>query len=228
VSRPHPRSRGSDVDGGRTEARTVRSIPLFPIRSPFRVSPGRSQAATSTGLVGLQVEIDNRHGVMPARRPVVFSTPFRSRRTPPPYVKNPLCPRRDGRGFADYTRASGSSWYRGGCFRLTTPTHATGSASSCNPLGVEEGVSGVGSEGPRKTSSYRAVCAGVAVHVHLESSRRDVSAFLFSVTPENTDSSANARGPGVTRGVTPPRRCRIQRPPDDFNLTARNSDSTPL
>jgi hypothetical protein len=58
----------------------------------------------------------------------------------------------------------------------------------------------VGSEGPRKTTTYRAVCAGVAVHVHLESSRPDVSVYVFLPTPENTASSANARGSGGTRG----------------------------
>jgi hypothetical protein len=45
---------------------------------------------------------------------------------------------------------------------------------------------------------------GVAVHVHLESSRRDISALLFSVTPENTDGSANARGSGGRKGEYTP------------------------
>jgi hypothetical protein len=62
----------------------------------------------------------------------------------------------------------------------------------------------VGSEGSRKTSTYRAICAGVAVHVHLESSRRDVSALSFSVTRENTDGSANARGAGGHKGGNTP------------------------
>ena len=74
---------------------------------------------------------------------------------------------------------------------------------SCNPLGVEEGVSGVGSEGPRKTGTSRAVCAGVTVHVRLKDSRPDVSVCSFSPTRKNTAGSANARGPGVTRGVPP-------------------------
>jgi hypothetical protein len=62
----------------------------------------------------------------------------------------------------------------------------------------------VGSEGPRKTGTYRAVCAGVAVHVHLGSSRSDVSACSFSVTRENTAGSANARGSGAHKGVYTP------------------------
>jgi hypothetical protein len=89
--------------------------------------------------------------------------------------------------------------------------------ASCNPLCVEEGVSGVGSEGPRKTGTSRAVCAGVAVPVHLGSSRRDVSARSFSVTRENTAGSANARGGrGVTTGVHP-------RAAVEFDALARNS-----
>jgi hypothetical protein len=62
----------------------------------------------------------------------------------------------------------------------------------------------VGSEGPRKTGTYRAVCAGVAVHVHLGSSRSDVSACSFSVTRENTAGSANARGAGGHKGGNTP------------------------
>jgi hypothetical protein len=62
----------------------------------------------------------------------------------------------------------------------------------------------VGSEGPRKTGTSRAVCAGVVVPARLESSRRDVSAFSFSVTHWNTASSATARGAGGCKGEYTP------------------------
>jgi hypothetical protein len=80
----------------------------------------------------------------------------------------------------------------------------------------------VGSKGPRKTGTYRAVCAGVAVHRQFEEFQPDVSVCTLSLTRKNTAGSANARGAGGHKGNTHPRRCRIRRSGAVFGAEAEN------
>ena len=75
----------------------------------------------------------------------------------------------------------------------------------CNPLGIEEDASGVGSEGSRKTSTYRAVCAGVGANTLHKCSRPEIAVCLFLLTPKNTTGFADARGSGGRKaGGYPP------------------------
>jgi hypothetical protein len=80
------------------------------------------------------------------------------------------------------------------------------------------GVSGVGSEGPRETGTYRAVCAGVGVNTLHKNSHPEIAGYLLLLNSKNTVGSANARGSGSSEGDTPPRKRRIQCERAEFDV----------